>query len=392
MKAVVFGAGKIARGFLAQLLQRSGFSITFVESWEPLVRALSAAGRYYVNVMGNPAMSEWIESYSCVTLGDKEAILHALLEADVAFTSVGGKNLEGLGEVIARAFQSAPGRERSFVTCENWKQPAEVLEWSILANLPDDGMRAAFKAQWSVTQAVIMRSAVEPTNDVLAIDPLAVSVSDYWDLPIDASRWLGLKPDILGARYLDNFKGFLQQKIYTYNGGNATIAYLGALKGHTLLSDAAGDPEIVAMLRTAYDSINPAVAAELDIPLQDQVEFSCTAIRKYADPHIVDFVERHARDPIRKLSPDDRIVGVARLVERHGCPVMPIAATIAAAAYYDSANLQDPSAEELRRLRRSAGAAGVLKEVCKILPSEPLYECVLGQIAELKKRGWIREA
>ena len=60
MKAVIFGGGKISRGFVAQLLYRSNFHITFVEINDALVKSLNENGKYYVNVMGNPGASQWI--------------------------------------------------------------------------------------------------------------------------------------------------------------------------------------------------------------------------------------------------------------------------------------------------------------------------------------------
>ncbi|WP_180951092.1 hypothetical protein [Marasmitruncus massiliensis] len=36
-----------------------------------------------------------------------------------------------------------------------------------------------------------MRSGVEATDEILQIDPNAVSVTDFWELPIDRSRMKG---------------------------------------------------------------------------------------------------------------------------------------------------------------------------------------------------------
>ena len=44
--AVVFGAGKIARGFIAHLLTLSGYRITFVEKSDALVSHLRERGKY----------------------------------------------------------------------------------------------------------------------------------------------------------------------------------------------------------------------------------------------------------------------------------------------------------------------------------------------------------
>src|SRR4051812_16764984 len=44
--ALLFGAGKVARGFLGHLLSRSGYSLWFVDKNAELVERLDAAGRY----------------------------------------------------------------------------------------------------------------------------------------------------------------------------------------------------------------------------------------------------------------------------------------------------------------------------------------------------------
>ncbi|MEF9973430.1 MAG: mannitol-1-phosphate 5-dehydrogenase [Clostridia bacterium] len=396
MKAIVFGAGKIARGFIGQLLYRSGYEIVFVESNVQYAKALDAAGRYYVNVMGNERESEWIEDHRTYNFQNIEEVADALYRADIAFTSVVGKNLPELGAMIARAFSMRPyvldSRKRSIVTCENWKNPANVLKTAILATLESDAQRAIFQAVFGITEAVVMRSAVEPTEEILKIDPLAVSVHNYWKLPLDAQRFVGVRQAIRGVEYLDDFKGFLQQKVYTYNAGNATIAYLGALKGHKLLYEAANDPQIVEMLGEVYDEINCALCRELKITPEKQAKFAQSALQKYQDRHIMDFTERHGRDPLRKLGPEDRIVGVARMIQRQGIEPKYVARTLAAALYYTSDNDSDPTCRALMKMRREEGIDMVMEKICKIFPGEPLADFVHVRIDELKRLGWIHES
>lgn len=54
MKALVFGAGKIARGFVGQLLELSGWETTFVDINRDLVQALNEKGTYTVHILGRP--------------------------------------------------------------------------------------------------------------------------------------------------------------------------------------------------------------------------------------------------------------------------------------------------------------------------------------------------
>ena len=394
MKALVFGAGKIARGFIGQLLYRSGFEIVFAECNDAYAQTLDRASRYYVNVMGKSEESEWIEGYRCYGFADMEKIADALWDADIVFTSVIGKNLESLGGTIAKAFCMRPytsqSRKRTIITCENWKNPSGILRESILANLSEE-QGEIFKNVFGVTEAVVMRSAVEATPEVLDIDSLAVSVHNFWRLPVNAAGCAGIRPEIMGVEYMDEFEGFLQQKVYTYNGTNATIAYLGALRGYKLLSEAANDVEILRMLEGNHIEINQAICAELNISMEKQVEFAQSALSKYQDRSIVDFVERHARDPLRKLGPEDRIVGVARMIQRQGIEPVNEARTLAAALYYTTENENDPSASQLCAMRRKEGVDAVLQKICKISPTERLAVYVHEQIDELRKLGWIDE-
>ena len=192
-KAVIFGSGKIARGFIAQLLYRSGYHITFAEINKELVQKLNEAGRYYVNVMGHEEESEWISQYHCLSLDEIQGIADALSEADIAFTSVGGKNLLSLSAVIADAFQMAekkqPGHVWNIVTCENWKNPALQLQSAIMQRLEGTDAAKSFEEHVGVTEAVIMRSGVEAAPAVLAIDENAVSVTDFWELPVHRDKY-----------------------------------------------------------------------------------------------------------------------------------------------------------------------------------------------------------
>ncbi len=51
-KAVIFGAGKIGRGFLAQLATESGYEAVFVDVDGDLVDRLNKSGRYTVKIVG----------------------------------------------------------------------------------------------------------------------------------------------------------------------------------------------------------------------------------------------------------------------------------------------------------------------------------------------------
>ena len=392
MRAVIFGAGKIARGFIGHLLHLSGIPFTFIESNRNLVDLLNRKGRYHVEVMGNPERNAEICGVRAIALDDREVAAQAWAEAPLAFTCVGGKNLEVLAEALAdltskRLALASAGAPTNLITCENWKEPATLLRREITRRLlPVEA--AFFQEGFGISEAVVMRSAVEPTAEQLARDPLWVSVQDFWELPVDRARILGEPVPILGVRYIDGFAGYLERKFYTYNAANGTTSYLGHLLGHRYLADAAHDPRIVAALDGVYEETGRALADKYGIPLEQQREFAASSLRKLQDRNIVDYVERNARDPIRKLGPEDRLVGSARLAEAHGVEPKQLARSIAAAIHYCEPG--DPGSAALARLLAEGGVARVLKEVCQIDPGEPLGQKIIAAVGELRVEGILR--
>lgn len=388
MSCVIFGAGKIARGFIGHLLYLSGIPFTFVEKSDALADLINERGSYTVNILGAPELNCTVKGAKALKYSQSEEICRAIAGADAVFDAVGGKNLQELVPFMTKGIErrAASGKDINFVTCENWKKPADILKDGVYSSISPE-YKDYLEKHVGFTEAVIMRSAIEAGKDLLAVDPLIVNVQNFWDLPVDSSRLKGDLPDIKGLRLIAEFTGFLERKFYTYNAANGTVSFLGALKGYKVLADAANDPWIVGILEGVYRETAEALSKKHNFPLDEQLAFTLTSKRKLQDYTIEDFIERNARDPMRKLGPDDRLVGSARLVESYGIKPENLATAIAAAIHY--VNEDDEFAVALRRLREEEGIDAVLCKVCKIDPCGPLALLVKEKIAMLKKEGLI---
>lgn len=385
MKALVFGAGKIARGFVGQLLELSGWETTFVDINRDLVQALNEKGTYTVHILGDPSLNTDVTHYRAIALDDEAAIRQTLGEADLAFTSVGGKNLESVGAVIAAAWKGVTRKKPlNFITCENWKDAGKVLENGIVKNL-DGADKAHFEEHVAVSEGVIMRTGAEPSADQKAQEPLGVWVQNFWELPVNRDTFKGELPEVKGVYLMEHFGHFLEQKMYTNNTSNAVIAYNGYLYGYEILPEAAVSPQIAPLLDEVYPEINAALVAELGVDPEKQAALAKKARAKYSDPELVDRIIRNAKDPIRKLGPQDRLIAPAHMALKHGIDPKVIIRTIAAALYYDE--LTDESAVELKRLRETEGIPYILKNICKLDEKEVLYTRILEAVEELKQEG-----
>lgn len=392
MKAIIAGAGKIGRGFIAQLLHMANYELIFAEKHPRLVDQLNEKKAYTVHIMGREEKNTTVTNFKAITLDDPRHFANEWRTSPILFTSVGGKNLQGLGSFLAKAYQEMlrdnhySDYSYNIITCENWKKPADALKDAIVRELSEVEANQ-FRQQVGVTEAAIMRTAVQPPEGV---DPntLDVWVQDFWDLPIDRSRFLGPLPTIEHVTFIDDFGRFLEQKIFTNNTSNATIAYLGYLKGYTYTADAAHDPHIEKVLDQVYEEVNQMLILELGIERKNQEAFAAKAKKKYSDKQIVDKLARHAADPIRKLGPDDRLIAPARLALKHGIQPNAIVKAIAAALFFTEQS--DPIAQDLKQMREQKGIPFVLEQVCKLSADERLFTMILEAVEDLKKEGWLQ--
>lgn len=390
MKGVILGAGKIARGFIGHLLYLSGIPFSFIEKAESLVDQINEQGQYTVNILGNSEKNCVVKGANAIGFHDENQVTEVIADADVVFTAVGGKNLISLIPYLAKAIEkkAKKGGNLNIITCENWKLPATILRNGIDEMISEE-VKEYLKNQVGITEAVIMRSAIEADEEMLKEDPLIVNVQDYWELPVDASRIAGELPPIQGLKLIHEFSGFLERKFYTYNAANGTTSYLGALLGYKFLADAAHDKRIVSILDNVYKETAQALSQKHHFPLEEQMAFTLTSKRKLQDYTIVDFIERNARDPLRKLGKEDRLVGSASLVQECGIRPDNLCIAIAAAIFYT--NPEDESAAELERMRKEEGIDTVLKNVCQLDPNGELGMMIKEKIALLKEWGWIHE-
>lgn len=390
MSCVIFGAGKIARGFIGHLLFLSGIDFTFVEKADALCDLINERQEYFVNILGNEKDSTVVSPAKALKFSDKEKIGTAIGNADAVFTAVGGKNLGDIAPFLALGLREKMknGGKLNIVTCENWKLPATVLKEAVYKELNEEEKEYCDK-NVGFSEAVIMRSAIESPKELLEKDPLIVNVQDFWKLPVDASRLVCPLPDIKGLELIEEFTGFLERKFYTYNAANGSVSYLGALLGFEKIADAAHDERILEILEGVYLETATALSKKHNFPLDEQLAFTLTSKKKLQDYTIVDYIERNARDPMRKLGPDDRLVGSARLVESYGIKPENLCTAIAAAIYYKSEN--DEFANELNRIRKEEGVDAVLEKVCKLDKNSPLSLLIKEKIELLKEKGWIKE-
>lgn len=379
---LIIGAGKIARGYVGHLVALAHKPLCFVDVNATVVGLLNQRGSYTVHILGNAEKSMRVTGLTALHSADPR-VAQVAAAAELIFVSVGGPNLPAVAATLAPGLSArrvAGARPVNIVCCENWHRPAEMLRQALHDRL-DAGNRAYLSASVGIAEATVLRSCIEPTAEQRAADPLAVQAQDYWELQIDAAALIEPLPPIAGLKPLEKFHAALERKLFTYNAGNAAISYLGVLRGHTFLSEAANDPLILEVAEGVYRESGAAICARHGYTPEGQAAFARQSLRKYQDVTIVDPLERNVRDPLRKLGRHDRLIGPACLALEYGIRPYNLALAIAAALAY--ANPQDAAAVRLQQMLRDDGLEAVLVNVCGIDADGELARLVKERLPEL---------
>lgn len=382
-ESIIFGAGKIGRGFLARLLLLQKQQFCFYEKSQTLADLLNTEDGYQIHVLGSPEDDLDVKGHVVFTPENEHELLEKFLSADMVYTSVGGANLQGIIPIIADGIKKRCAakiqKPLNIITCENWIDPDGILKRGIM-QLFDEDQKEYVNTWVGVAESIVLCSGIEHKEN-----PSSVNIQDTSELPINGKKLVQPFPDIPGFTIIDDFKGLLERKLYTYNAANATVSYLGSLLGYTYIFEASFDPFILKVLDGVYQETARALSTKHHIPLEEQIAFTRTSLAKLQNPDLVDTLERNARDPMRKLSPTDRLIGPARMVSEYGETPSSLALVIAAAAHYS--NPDDPSAVKLAELRNTKGLEAVLTDVCHLEQGSPLFDRILESEKTLKQEG-----
>lgn len=346
-KVVIIGAGKTGRGFLGRLLRDN--DIVFIDKNKDLIEAMNKGGAVKIDFFGNRKPSLEVKFSAAYTWDNVEK--SAFDGADVILVSVGGTNLADVGAELKKYVTASD----KIIVCENASSPAKKLGDAVGI----DGLKIA--------ESTVFCTTIEKEKG-------AIDINSEWYpyLQFDGDVFGENSPILPGLKAVHNFGGFLDRKLYTYNSASCIIAYLGAFKGYTVYSDAANDPEILALLDENYAVINECICKEYGYEENDQKEFALLSRDKFTDKTLVDTVARNAREPQRKITATERIVAPMLLEAKYGKNSSILEKTLAAALLYTP---EEEAAWNV--ILAEQGYEGVLQNICGLDKDSDIYSRIL---------------
>lgn len=380
--ALHFGAGKIGKGFIGDLLHQSGYDIVFADVVQPAVDEINRDGEYSLFLIDHEYQEQVIDRVSALsTITQAEEVMDVIAKAKVITTSVMAVNLPKIAPILAKGLKKrlSEGREKAIVmACENAIMGTDILKKAMI----DTGI---------ITEAELDAAGVYPNT---AVDRMVfggvhngkegIDVGDAYELAVEK----GKLPDsdsepVTGAEYVDDLGKYLRRKIYMINCGHAICSYLGYVYGYTIVQDALRDPEIQSQVVAAVLESAAALEKEYGFDHDDLVDYMNKMIlRRFTTPGISDPISRVAREPIRKISPDDRLMGPAYQCEKNGLENRHLLRGIACALRY--VNPEDEQAAELQEYIGKNGIEAAITAYTNAQPGSHIFNVILEEYKKLE--------
>lgn len=366
-KIIALGAGAIGRGFLPWALDLSEYELIFVDSDPALIKQLRERGKFTTHISRHGHLeSRVVKVGNVFTPEEFEAA--GPLDVNAVMMSVGPRNCVAASRCLRKL--KAP-----VILCEN--DP----------NLVED-VRAVLDRNnvYFAIPDVISSCTASPQN--LRKDPLSIHTEDGI-LFIDkrAGKFSG-KTQLCSELEL---KQQWAAKLFLHNTTHCIAAYLGALTGRKYLHESMADPEIHRIVSGAMREMLTALKLQWEIPHKFLEWYAAKELRRFSDGLLYDPISRVAREPLRKLDLNGRLIGAAQMCLALGFVPKNVLTGIVSAILFDDAKDKDCHLSFLRAtlepdllltyilgLRKGEVLESVLREN---------YSGIVGRIEKLSAKG-----
>lgn len=399
-KVVLIGAGKIGKGYIADIFNEAGYQLVFLCHSLKQAEELRQQGYYtlykYCDGEVEPRVSkiEGYEAYS--TAAEYEQSVAALANTNYAtvhlypgaFASVGHM----VGDAIKERVRLGKTDTLDVMLCLNYIDPDLIIRKHIEERLETEAEWDDYRNNVGIVLALTFRWGGNPRPYMLQEDPLCSCVAESPDLPVDREAFKGPIPTDVALRPLAKMRERLAFKIWGGNVNHCIMSYVGYAKGLTYTFEAEADDEAykIATLATkeahfGYDQEYTLTDAEKAENHRGRHQRDRSQKSKAMEQVRKDELTRVGADPGRKLARRDRIIGPALACIKNG--KVPYFLTRAAAYAFLFDAKEDGSAVEIQTYTKENGIAKAIEKFCQLdladVYDKQIFELVLANYYDI---------
>jgi mannitol-1-phosphate 5-dehydrogenase len=384
-QALHFGAGNIGRGFIAPLLVEAGYHVIFVDIVTDVIGAINDQGSYNVHIIGTKA-TKHVSNVSGI-LSQSDDVIKQLANpaTTIVTTAVGVGVLKRIAGTLAKGLEArrkADAGPLNVIACENMvRQTTAFAEWvepHLSAEVKPWAEKNVGFANCSVDRIV---PPGEPTRNTLD-----VSVEEFHEWVVDETLLRApIEPKVPGMHLTGNLDAYVERKLFTLNCGHAITAYMGFIKHLMTVDQALEDAETRTLVRGAMEESGAALIKKHNFDSTAHAEYIQSILKRIADPNLADSVERVGRQPLRKLSPGDRLLGPTNLALEYGLPVDNLLRGIASVLLFDVE--ADEQSVELQNMIKEVGVEKTVAETTGLQEGSKEHSAVVAAYHGLKSKS-----
>lgn len=358
-KILIIGAGAIGRGYLPWVFKNIPTEFHFIDSNQNIINELNskksfstfrAEGETYtrlrVEVGSAKLPTQFLES------------TFEIQNFDAIFVSVGPRHITKIISLLEKT--SGP-----IILCEN--DPATVT--TIKSHL---GAREAY---FAVPDVITSNTA--PAH-LLKEDPLAIS-TEVGELFID-QRVKNLPGEYVLISEDELLSKQWTSKLFLHNTPHCIAAYLGALANVQYVHQAMEIPAINKIVEGSMLEMLVALKQKWDIPHSFLEWYAEKELSRFRNKLLFDPIARVAREPLRKLELDGRLIGAAQICLALGFVPQNILLGIASALLFDNPSDND---RHLAFMQRALTPTAFLTHVLGLRQGEALEMALKPQLPNL---------
>ena len=361
-KAIMIGAGNIGRGFIGMLLEKSGYHVVFADVNMDVVNDINTRKEFTVHLVDTVCVDTTCTNISAMSSLSQQMI-DEIVDCEIICTSVGLTALEKVAPAIAKGISArrAAGKETymNVIACENAIRGTSQLKAHVLSHLSEED--AAYLEQWVGFPDAAVDRIIPPNRTNL---PAEVYVERYHEWDVEKGGFKGELPQVEGMEIVDDLTAYLERKLFTLNGPNAVTAFFAYLKGIPTINAAVVDPEISEVVWGMMVECGEMLVHRHSFTPESMLAYRTQLIERFKNPYVIDDAVRVAREPKRKLSPDDRIIAPMMHCAEYGIATPHYYTGVATALLYH--NPEDAQSVEIHNLVAEHGVCKALELISEV--------------------------
>lgn len=374
-KALQFGAGNIGRGFIGKILSQSGYEVCFADVAKEIIDELNKKHEYNVEIVGSNRKVVRVKNVLGV-MSNSDEIIERIKESNLITTAVGPNVLKIIAKTLAEGIEarkkSGINEYLNIIACENMINGTSFLKEEIEKHLSKETVEGYMKKYIGFPNSAVDRIVPPMDNKENILD---VKVEEFREWIVQQSAFKGEIPKVEGMELTNNLMAFIERKLFTLNTGHAITAYLGVLNGHSTVKESIENPEIREVVVEAMKESGEVLIKRYNFEKETHEKYINKILARFENPHLKDEVFRVGREPLRKLSFNDRLIKPLRGTLDYELKNESLVKGIAAAMKYQNEN--DPQAVELNGMINELGIKETFKKISGLEDSYGVEDRVL---------------